>query len=103
MKVETPLRAIKIYCLGCQGWQRTEVKECPTVDCPLWVYRRGRRPTKEMLEAVENTEDRFEAEKARAGIGISRGGNADNAKHLFEYRAERLKAEPQAAGAELPW
>ena len=31
--------AIKSFCLECMGWQRTEVKNCDSVACPLYPYR----------------------------------------------------------------
>ena len=43
--VITPLRAIRLYCLECCGWQVREVRLCVANECPLWPYRMGRRPT----------------------------------------------------------
>ncbi len=73
MKIETPLKAIRIHCCDCQGWQKTEVALCPSVDCALWAYRFGRRPSKEDIEAVNGTEDRFLSEKLSHGIVKSVG------------------------------
>ena len=34
-------QAIRAKCLDCSGFQPIEVKLCPVVNCPLWVYRLG--------------------------------------------------------------
>ena len=102
MNVETPLRAIKIHCIDCQGWQRTAVKDCPVTDCTLWAYRFGKRPSKELTDIVENTEDRFAECKKRTGIGVSRGGGSESAKYLLKYREERRYAEEQDEAAGFP-
>jgi len=38
----TPIRSIRRYCLWCCCGSRKLVKECPTMDCPLWDYRLGK-------------------------------------------------------------
>lgn len=40
----TPMRAIRKKCLDCCCNQRVEVRECQALDCPLWIYRSGKRP-----------------------------------------------------------
>lgn len=35
--------AVKAMCLECMGWQRIEVKNCPSIACPLYNYRPYRR------------------------------------------------------------
>lgn len=45
MKKTTPLRAIRAKCLDCCCWQPKEVRLCTSVECPLWLYRMGKRPT----------------------------------------------------------
>lgn len=39
MSGRDPKTAIAAKCLDCMCWQRTRVKECPIVWCPLWPYR----------------------------------------------------------------
>ncbi len=31
--------ATKAFCLECVVWERVEVRLCPSVSCPLWLYR----------------------------------------------------------------
>ena len=38
----TPLSAIKAFCIDCMGDQPRLVKECTTQSCPLWPYRLGK-------------------------------------------------------------
>lgn len=41
-----PLKAIRAKCLDCSGDSSNEVKLCVVPDCPLYLYRFGRRPYK---------------------------------------------------------
>lgn len=40
----TPLKAIRLKCLDCMCGQMKEVKLCPSKDCALWGFRRGKKP-----------------------------------------------------------
>ena len=45
MKVLTPLRAVRKYCIKiCMVGSEKEVNLCSSEDCPLWEYRLGKRP-----------------------------------------------------------
>lgn len=66
----TPSKAIKEFCLECVGWNKKDVKTCPSKICPLWDYRTGHyKPAldddeslaKDGLEEVEEIEE-FEEE-----------------------------------------
>jgi hypothetical protein len=39
----SPLKSIRKYCLDCSNDSPKEVKLCPNKDCPLYVYRFGKR------------------------------------------------------------
>lgn len=58
MKVLRPLKAIRAKCLDCCCGSSHEVALCPTVDCPLWAYRKGHRPTYEEIFKVEQFESK---------------------------------------------
>ena len=45
MKVLTPIKAIRAYCVECSGGMTKEVKLCNVEKCPLYPYRMGKRPT----------------------------------------------------------
>ncbi|WP_321404536.1 hypothetical protein [Maridesulfovibrio sp.] len=44
MKKLTPLKAIRAKCVDCCGDNRKEVAACPVENCPLWIFRAGKRP-----------------------------------------------------------
>jgi hypothetical protein len=51
------LKRIRAYCVWCCNGQRQEVKFCPSVSCPLWEYRFGKRPQKtSFLPKIGSTE-----------------------------------------------
>ena len=35
----SPRLAIKAHCLTCTGFDRTEIRDCAVLRCPLWLYR----------------------------------------------------------------
>jgi hypothetical protein len=32
------IKAIKLKCLDCMGWEYAEAKQCDTLECPLWIF-----------------------------------------------------------------
>ena len=44
MKNLTPMKAIRAKCLDCCCHQPLEVRLCTVENCPLYVFRAGRRP-----------------------------------------------------------
>jgi hypothetical protein len=48
----TPLRAVRLACLECCNGSAVEVRQCVSVNCPLWAFRFGRRPSAEDKSAV---------------------------------------------------
>ena len=50
------LRRIRKYCLWCCSDQAYEVRLCPAVECPLWVYRFGKRPKRVLFSEIASTE-----------------------------------------------
>ena len=45
----TPLKAIRKKCLDCSNDSKLEARECPIIDCPLYVYRLGKNPARSGL------------------------------------------------------
>ncbi len=43
MKKLTPLKAIRANCLECSAGNHAEVRRCDMVECPLFIYRFGKR------------------------------------------------------------
>ena len=57
MKVLTPIKAIRAYCIECSGGMTKEVKLCPVENCPLYPYRMGKRPTVDTdIDSHKNSE-----------------------------------------------
>jgi hypothetical protein len=50
----TKTSAIRLKCLDCCGNQRTEVKKCTALLCPLWSYRMGGAWRKTDAENTQN-------------------------------------------------
>lgn len=42
-KHPTPLRAIRLMCIECQGGNRKAPRDCPSSSCPLWLFRMGKK------------------------------------------------------------
>ena len=42
---QTAMKAIRALCLDCSGQSTREVRLCRAVDCPLWPFRMGKRPS----------------------------------------------------------
>ena len=51
-KLHTPIKSMRLKCLDCCCGSSNEIKFCPSIDCPLWCYRFGRRPSKDTLKAL---------------------------------------------------
>ena len=56
---ETPIKAIRKKCLDCCCGSRKEVRLCKVIECPLYPYRFGKRPT----QAIVDTINEFYGEK----------------------------------------
>ena len=50
MKTTTPMKAIRLKCLDCVCGQIYEISKCEIMSCPLWRYRSGHRPKKNLSE-----------------------------------------------------
>lgn len=48
MAIRTPLKAIRAKCLDCVAGQVLEINKCHIEKCPLWEYRTGHRPPKDV-------------------------------------------------------
>lgn len=54
----SPLKAVRKYCLWCCGEQPEEVKLCPSVDCPLYKLRFGRKQKDFKYSVLKAIKDR---------------------------------------------
>lgn len=51
---KTPIKSMRAKCIDCQGHKLSEVRRCQSFDCPLWPYRRGKRPSKDDLAFLKS-------------------------------------------------
>jgi len=42
----TPLQAIRQHCLECSAGNKSEVRNCIIVECPLYPFRMGKNPNR---------------------------------------------------------
>ena len=50
----TPIKSIRKYCLNICSYTPKEVRKCTLIDCPLYIYRMGTRPSKETIKSIED-------------------------------------------------
>lgn len=41
--IKSPLTAVRAHCMSCRGSAK-EVRLCECINCPLWLFRMGKRP-----------------------------------------------------------
>ena len=59
--VKTPMKSIREKCLDCTNGSRKEIRLCTVVQCALYPYRFGKRPSKAIVDTIkEYYEKNFE-------------------------------------------
>ncbi len=59
--------AVNARCLDCCAWQRTEIRDCPALSCPLWAVRPYQKTRQIATESQESpVTDLYRKEKAPA-------------------------------------
>jgi len=54
---DTPIKAIRKKCLDCTCGQYEEIRLCPIIDCALYPYRMGKKPSKATLLSIKEYYD----------------------------------------------
>tara|TARA_Y100001980_G_C14546228_1_gene326191 strand:+ start:1836 stop:2033 length:198 start_codon:yes stop_codon:yes gene_type:complete len=49
---ETPIKAIRKKCVDCCCGSKKDVRLCPVINCPLYPYRFGKRPTQTIIDTI---------------------------------------------------
>ena len=62
----TPIKTIRKKCLDCCNDKVKEVRLCQAVECALWPYRFGRRPSKSIVDTLK----RFYKENVEPADGL---------------------------------
>lgn len=55
--IRTATQAIRAHCLECGGGSYKEVRDCTVLDCPIYLYRLGKRPK---IEDIKDWEKKLE-------------------------------------------
>jgi len=50
--INTPIKAMRKKCLDCTAGSLKEVRLCPVVECALYPYRFGKRPTQAIVDTM---------------------------------------------------
>ena len=50
---DTPIKAIRKKCLDCTCGSVKEIRKCSIIECDLYPYRFGRRPTKAIVDTIK--------------------------------------------------
>lgn len=57
-KKQSPLNAIKEYCIRCSGDSYSEMKRCSSEDCPLFCFRLGKNPFRKKRQLTDEQKAR---------------------------------------------
>lgn len=68
VKILTPIKSIRAKCIECSAGSRYEVKMCPCKNCPLWLYRFGKRPTTQKKKKVSETNSKVTSSELKNDI-----------------------------------
>ena len=50
----TPIKSIRDKCLDCTAGSRKEIRLCLVVQCALYPYRFGKRPTEAIVDTIND-------------------------------------------------
>ena len=56
--VKTPIKSIREKCLDCTNGSRKEIRLCTVVQCALYPYRYGKRPSKVIVDTIKDYYDK---------------------------------------------
>ena len=51
---KTPVKSIREKCLDCTAGSRKEIRLCPVIECALYPYRFGKRPTQAIVDTIND-------------------------------------------------
>tara|TARA_X000001036_G_C20324066_1_gene661698 strand:- start:243 stop:467 length:225 start_codon:yes stop_codon:yes gene_type:complete len=69
--IKTPIKSIREKCLDCTNGSRKEIRLCTVVQCALYPYRFGKRPTQAIVDTINDYYDK-NSEPAR-GLSDKKG------------------------------
>ena len=51
--INTPIKSIREKCLDCTAGSRKEIRLCTVIQCALYPYRFGKRPTQAIVDTIK--------------------------------------------------
>jgi len=54
LSFKTPIKSIRDKCLDCTAGSRKEIRLCPVIECALYPYRFGKRPTQAIVDTIND-------------------------------------------------
>jgi len=60
--LQTPIKAIREKCLDCSCGQYKEIRLCPVINCALYPYRMGVRPSDDTLDTLRSLSEKTDEE-----------------------------------------
>ena len=51
---KTPVKSIREKCLDCTAGSRKEIRLCTVIQCALYPYRFGKRPTQAIVDTIND-------------------------------------------------
>ena len=54
LSFKTPIKSIRDKCLDCTAGSRKEIRLCTVVQCALYPYRFGKRPTQAIVDTIND-------------------------------------------------
>ena len=52
--IYTPIKSIREKCLDCTAGSRKEIRLCPVIQCAIYPYRFGKRPTQAIVDTIND-------------------------------------------------
>ena len=53
-KIKTPIKSMRAKCIDCCCGSLKEVRLCPIIDCALYPYRFGKKPTQAIIDTIND-------------------------------------------------
>tara|TARA_B110000444_G_scaffold29206_1_gene24281 strand:+ start:4227 stop:4451 length:225 start_codon:yes stop_codon:yes gene_type:complete len=50
--INTPIKSIREKCLDCTNGSRKEIRLCTVIQCALYPYRFGKRPSQAIVDTI---------------------------------------------------
>ena len=52
--VKTPIKAMRAKCLDCTCGSHIDIRKCPVINCALYPYRFGKKPTQAIVDTIND-------------------------------------------------